>query len=51
MSSGNTLSAELAILGEMAIPVEMTALEETMLKEATRKRAILVGSQAMSEQI
>ena len=34
-----------------AIPVEMTALEETMLEEATRKRATMAGSQAISDPI
>jgi hypothetical protein len=41
----------MAILAETAIPVEMTALEETMLEEVTRKRATIAGSQAISDPI
>jgi len=44
-ASGNALSTEMAIL------VEMTALEETMLEEVTRKRATTEGSQAISDPI
>jgi hypothetical protein len=44
-ASGNALRAE------TAIPVEMTALEETMLEEVTRKRATIAGSQAISDPI
>ena len=43
--SRNALRAETAIL------VEMTALEETMLEGVTRKRAIIAGSQAISDPI
>jgi len=56
VASGNMLRAETAILAEMAIlaqtaiRVEMTALKETMLEEATRKRATIAGSQAISDQ-
>jgi len=45
------LAAEMAILAETAIPVEMTTLEETMLEEVTRKRATIAGSQATSDPI
>jgi len=41
----------MAILAETAIPVEMTALEETILEEVTRKRATIAGSQAISDLI
>ena len=56
-ASGNALRAETAILAEKAIvaetaiPVEMTALEETMLEEATRQCATIAGSQAISDPI
>jgi hypothetical protein len=49
--SGSALTAEMAILAETAIPVEMTALEETMLEEATRRCATIAGSQAISDPI
>ena len=45
-ASGNALRAETAIPAETTIPVEMTALEE-----ATRKRATIAGSQAISDPI
>jgi len=41
----------MATLAETAIPVEMTALEEIMLEEVTRKRATIAGSQAISDPI
>jgi len=50
-ASGSALRAEMAILEETAILVEMTALEETMLEEVTRKHAIIAGSQAISDAI
>jgi hypothetical protein len=43
-ASGNALRADMAFVADTAIPVEMTALEETMLEEATRKRATIAGS-------
>jgi len=48
---GSALRAEMAILAEMAIPVEMTALKETMLEEATRQCATIAGSQAILDRI
>jgi len=50
-ASGSMLRAEMAILVETAFLVEITALGETMLKEATRKRATNAGSEAMSDPI
>ena len=47
-ASGSALRAGMAILAETAIPVEMTALDQTMLEEATRNRATIAGSQAIS---
>ena len=40
-----------ALRPETAIPVEMTALEETMLEEVTKKCATIAGSQAISDPI
>ena len=40
-----------ALRAETAIPVEMTALEETMLEEAMRKHATIAESQATSDPI
>jgi len=50
-ASGSALRAEMAILAETAIPVEMTALKETMLEELTRQCATIAGSQAISDPI
>jgi hypothetical protein len=44
-ASGRTL------LVETAIPVEMTALEATLLKEAMGQHATIAGSQAISDPI
>ena len=54
---GNALLAEIAnmekmaMLSEMAIPVEMTALEEIILEKATRKLATIARSQADTDLI
>jgi hypothetical protein len=50
-ASGSALRVEMACLGESAIAVKMTALEETMLDEATRQCATIAGSQAISDPI
>jgi hypothetical protein len=47
-ASGNTLRAQTAILPEMAILVEMPALQETMLEEAMRKRTTIAGTQVIA---
>jgi hypothetical protein len=45
------LPAEMTILVDTAFVVEMTALEETMMEEGTRKRATIAGSQAIADPI
>jgi hypothetical protein len=55
VARGNAVRAETAILAKLIIlaeatlPVEMTALEETLLEKMTRKRATIEGSQALSD--
>jgi hypothetical protein len=56
--SGNALRvepaipvADMPIMAETEIPVDLPALEDTMLEEVTRNRATTQGSQAIADQI